>query len=197
MSSDSATRASLLLRIRDPRDTIAWSEFVELYAPLIHAYGLRRGLQDADAADLAQNVLRCVMRSVAAFHYDPARGSFRGWLLQITRNELCKLCNRQSRQTAGTGDTQIQRALAERPDPVGEEDAWDHDYQWNLFQWAANRVRAEFRAATWQAFWLTAVSGREAAQVAAELGISVGAVYIARSRVTTRIRQQIHLIEST
>jgi RNA polymerase sigma factor (sigma-70 family) len=194
MTSESATRASLLLRIRDPRDRIAWGEFVALYAPLIHAYGMRRGLQDADAADLAQDVLRLVNRSAAKFDYDPARGTFRGWLLTVTRNELRKLCGRKARQAVGTGDTQMQNVLAEQPGHA-DDTAWDRDYQWNLFEWAAARIRPEFREASWQAFWQTAVSGREVSEVAAELGISVGAVYIARSRITTRIRQEIQAVE--
>jgi RNA polymerase sigma-70 factor (ECF subfamily) len=194
MTSASATRASLLLRIRDPRDRIAWGEFVALYAPLIHAYGMRRGLQDADAADLAQDVLRAVNRSAATFDYDPSRGSFRGWLLTVTRNELRKLCGRKARQAVGTGDTQIHSALAQQPGHA-DDTTWDHDYQWNLFEWAAARVRPEFREASWQAFWQTAVSGREVSEVAGELGISVGAVYIARSRITTRIRQEIQAVE--
>jgi RNA polymerase sigma-70 factor (ECF subfamily) len=195
MDSIATTRASLLLRIRDPRDRIAWGEFVELYAPLIHAYGMHHGLQDADAADLAQEVLRRVARSAADFEYDPARGSFRGWLFTVTRNELSKLVVRGAKKTKGSGDTAMHDVLAQQPDKSRDEEEWDREYQWTLFHWAAERVRAEFREATWQAFWLTAVGGREAGDVAGELNISVGAVYIARSRVTARIRQEIQAVE--
>jgi RNA polymerase sigma factor (sigma-70 family) len=195
MDSIATTRASLLLRIRDPRDRIAWGEFVELYAPLIHAYGMRHGLQDADAADLAQEVLRRVARSAAKFEYDPTRGTFRGWLFTVTRNELSKLAVRNARKAKGTGDTAVHAVLEQHPDKAPDEQEWDREYQWNLFHWGAERVRHEFRDATWQAFWLTAVSGREAAEVARELNVSVGAVYIARSRVTARIRQEIQSVE--
>src|SRR5262245_27757872 len=156
MSSSPSTRVSLLIRIRDPKDRIAWGEFVQLYAPLIHAYGLHRGLQDADAADLAQDVLRCIARSAPDFQYDPAKGSFRGWLLTVTRNELPKMGSRKTRQADGTGDTEVRQLLEQQPDPAGDEDYWDREYQWNLFQWAAERVRGEFRESTWQAFWRTA-----------------------------------------
>ena len=195
MDSIATTRASLLLRIRDPRDRIAWGEFVELYAPLIHAYGMHHGLQDADAADLAQEVLRRVARSAAGFEYDPSRGSFRGWLFTVTRNELSKLVERGAKKAKGSGDTAMHEVLAQQPDKSRDEEEWDREYQWNLFHWAAERVRAEFREATWQAFWLTAVGGREASEVARELNISGGAVYIARSRVTARIRQEIQAVE--
>ncbi len=174
---------------------IAWGEFVELYAPLVHAYGMKHGLQDADAADLAQEVLRRVARSAAEFEYDPARGRFRGWLFTVTRNELSKLVVRNAKKAKGSGDTQVHEVLAQQPERAPDEQEWDREYQWTVFHWAAERVRQEFREATWQAFWLTAVGGREAADVARELNVSVGAVYIARSRVTARIRQEIQTVE--
>lgn len=190
-----ATRASLLLSIRDPKDRLAWGEFVQLYAPLLHAYGQRRGLQDSDAADLTQEVLRCLARSAPGFCYDPARGSFRGWLLAIARNALRKMAARNARQAGGTGDTEVRRILEQQPDSVADQDHWDREYQWNLFQWAAQKVRPEFRESTWQAFWLTAVDGEDVDRVAARLRVSAGAVYVARSRVTTRIRQAIQAVE--
>jgi RNA polymerase sigma-70 factor (ECF subfamily) len=184
----------LLLRIRDPKDRLAWGEFVQLYAPLIHAYGLRRGLQDSDAADLTQEVLHRVARASAGFEYDPAKGTFRGWLLTITLNELRKLVARQARQASGAGDTDVLRLLEQQED-AADEDAWQREYQWNLFQWAANKVRGDFREPTWQAFWRTAVLAHDTEAVARDLGLSAGAVYVARSRVTARIRQEIEAIE--
>ena len=189
------TRASLLLRIRNPHDERAWSEFVRLYAPLIHAYGMKHGLQDADAADLAQDTLRNVLRAIPEFVYDPGRGSFRGWLCTIARNEIRRFAHRRAKQTDGTGDSNVRAILDEQPDREPHPAEWDHEYRLNLFRWAAERVRAEFRASTWQAFWRTAVGGADAAAVAAELGLTVGAVYIARSRVTARIRQEIQTVE--
>ena len=194
MPSSSPTRASLLLRIRDSQDRLAWGEFVRVYAPLVHAYGRRRGLQDSDAADLTQEVLHRVSRASAGFEYDPAKGSFRGWLLAVTRNELRKLAARNARQATGAGDTDVHRFLEQEAD-ASDEDAWRREYRWNLFQWAANKVRGEFRDPTWQAFWRTAVLANAIDQVARDLGISPGAVYVARSRVTARIRQEIEAVE--
>jgi RNA polymerase sigma factor (sigma-70 family) len=189
------TRASLLLRIRDPHDGLAWGEFVRLYAPLLHAYAMKNGLQDADAADLAQDTLRNVLRAAPEFVYDPGRGSFRGWLFAVARNEVRRFVNRRARQVVGTGDSDVRAVLDEHPDREGDPDEWDHEYRLNLFLWAAERVRVEFRENTWQAFWRTAVGGEDAAAVAAELGLTVGAVYIARSRVTARIRQEVQAVE--
>jgi RNA polymerase sigma factor (sigma-70 family) len=191
MSSPSITRASLLLRIRDPADRIAWDDFVQLYAPLIHAYGLHRGLQDADSADLVQEVLRRVARAIPRFEYDRSRGSFRGWLLTVTRNELRKIAGRKNHEARGSGDTQVRGVLEQQPETSEPDADWDREYRWSQFQWAAERVKPEFREATWTAFWLTVVEGREIEHVARELKVSVGAVYIARSRVIARIRQEI------
>jgi RNA polymerase sigma-70 factor (ECF subfamily) len=195
MSSPSVTRASLLLRIRDPQDRLAWGEFVELYAPLIHGYGMHHGLQDADAADLVQEVLRRVSRSAARFEYDRSRGSFRGWLLTVTRNEVRKMAGRRLRQPLGSGDTQVREVLEQHPETVEADAQWDREYQRNLFLWAAERVKSSFREATWQAFWLTVVEGAEIESVARQLKLSPGAVYIARSRVTARIRQEVLAVE--
>ena len=194
MNSSLATHASLLFRIRDPHDRMAWGEFVTLYAPLIHAYGRRHGLQDSDAADVTQEVLARVARAAGRFEYDPARGSFRGWLLTVARNEVRKLAARQSRQVSGTGDSDARQFLEQQPD-TRDEEIWQRDYQWNLFLWAADKVRVEFREATWQAFWRTAVLAEDIDQVAQDLQLTAGAVYVARSRVTTRIRQEIRAVE--
>jgi RNA polymerase sigma factor (sigma-70 family) len=179
------------LRIRDPGDRMAWADFVQLYAPLIHAYGLHRGLQDADAADLVQEVLRRVSRAISKFEYDRQRGSFRGWLLTVTRNELRKIASRKGGQARGSGDTQVQGLLEQQKANDDADAQWDREYRWNLFLWAAERVRPEFREATWKAFWRTVVEGEPCERVAEEIQLSVGAVYIARSRVTARIRQEI------
>ena len=191
MSAPSVTRASLLVRIRDPRDRIAWTEFVRLYAPLLHGYALKNGLQDADAADLAQDVLMQVVRSAAGFEYDRSRGTFRGWLLTVARNAIRKAGVRRHKQAAGTGDSHVQGLLAEQPERGGDDAEWDREYRWNLFQWAARRVQVEFREATWNAFWRTVVEGKSIDVVAAELGVSSGAIYVARSRAMARIRQEI------
>ena len=189
------TRASLLLRIRDPHDGLAWSEFVRLYAPLLHAYGMKNGLQDADAADLAQDTLRNVLSAAPEFVYDTGRGSFRGWLFTVARNEIRRFGQKRAKQAVASGDSDVRELLAEQPARECDPAEWDHEYRLNLFHWAAERVKVEFRDTTWQAFWRTAVGGEDVNAVAAESGLTVGAVYIARSRVTARIRQEIQAVE--
>lgn len=189
------TRASLLLRIRDPKDNLAWSEFVRLYAPLLHSYAMRRGLQDADAADLAQDTLGNVLRAVPEFRYDPAKGSFRGWLLTIARNQIRKFAQRRAKLATGSGDSDVRDMLEAHPEPAEDEQTWEREYQLHLFHWASKRVQAEFRDATWQAFWRTVVLNQAVNLVAGELAMTAGAVYIARSRVTARILKEIASVE--
>lgn len=194
MSKSPPTRPSLLARLNDPGDRLAWPEFVAVYGPLVYAYGRHRGLQDADASDLVQEVLRSVASAAGGFVYDPARGSFRGWLLTITRNALGRLRRQQSDRAAGAGGTAHLALLAEQPDDR-DDDVWEREHRDRLFGWAADRVRGKVQAATWEAFWKTAVEQREPEAVARELGLSTGAVYIARSRVLARIREAIAALE--
>jgi RNA polymerase sigma factor (sigma-70 family) len=192
MRENPETSSSLLVRIRDAGDRDAWRQFVDLYGPVIYRYARKRGMQDADAADLTQTVLQAVSGAVQRLEYDPQRGSFRGWLFGIARNHLHKLQDRLRRGPRGSGDTSGQDLLNEQPARGdGEEAVWDQEYKRQRFRWAAERVRGEFAENSWQAFWRTAVEGRPAAQVGRALDMTVGAVYTARSRVLARIRQEI------
>jgi RNA polymerase sigma-70 factor (ECF subfamily) len=195
MIDSPTTQVSLLVRIRDRADSDAWSEFVDLYAPLVYGLARRHGLQDADAADLTQDVLRTVVRVAPSFTYDPARGSFRGWLFTVTRNQLRKATQARQRRVDASGDEDERRLLEEHPAAEGAEAAWEQEYRSRLFAWAAQKVQPGFQRSTWYAFWETAVRERDPQEVAADLGITVGAVYIARSRVLARLREQIRQVE--
>ncbi|HWG45899.1 MAG TPA: sigma-70 family RNA polymerase sigma factor [Gemmataceae bacterium] len=189
MPEEPVTRPSLLVRLRDHRDNQAWGEFVELYAPLIYTYARKRGLQDADAADLTQNCLRQVAAHVGRLEYDPRRGSFRAWLFTIVRNRLRNFQQQPRRLYQGSGDSQVQRALentmAPETDEAGE---WEREYRLSLLAWAAEQVRPQIQETTWQAFWQTTVESKSGKEVAQALGLTVAAVYLAKSRVVARLR---------
>jgi RNA polymerase sigma-70 factor (ECF subfamily) len=192
MGEPPTTHVSLLVRIRDAGDREAWARFVEVYAPLVYGFARRHGLQDADAADLTQEVLRAVAAAAGRLDYDPRRGAIRGWLFTIVRRKLLNF-RAARRHAPGTG---AQDLLDQLPAHKDEQAAlWDQEYDQRLFAWAADQVRGGFQEATWQAFWQTAVEGKSPRKAAAALGLSVGAVYIARSRVLARLKAQIQEIQ--
>ncbi len=196
MTDSPATRQSLLVRLRNPRDEQAWAEFVAIYAPLIDRVARANGLQSADAADLAQEVFRAVAGAIDRFDPDPARGSFRSWLFRIARNLMVNLLAARRIRPQATGDSDVQEMLERVLAPDGAETAFfDLEYRRRVFVWAADQVRGEFRQSTWQAFWLTAVEGQAPRDAAQASGISVGAVYIARSRVMARLKSIIEQVE--
>jgi RNA polymerase sigma-70 factor (ECF subfamily) len=188
------TRASLLLRLRDPRDEAAWEEFVRLYAPLVYGYARRQGLQDADAADLTQDVLRAVAGAVGRLEYDPARGSFRNWLFTVVRRKLSNWRRDRKHRPHGSGDAAAQEALEQCPAPENGEAGWEDEWPRRLFAWACAQARRGVTAATWQAFWRTTVDGQTVKQVARDLGMSAGAVYLARSRVVARLKELVQSV---
>lgn len=192
-TSDSpVTRASLLVRLRDRTDQVAWSEFVDLYSPVIYGFARKRGLQDADAADLMQDVLRSVSNAIERLDYDPKQGSFRGWLFTITRNKVFNHLSARKGKARGTGDTGAHAQLASYPDQSPDLDAaWEQDYQRQLASLALNEIRSEFQPKTWEAFWRTAVDGEGASEVARRLSMSAGAVYVAKSRVLARLKDEV------
>jgi RNA polymerase sigma factor (sigma-70 family) len=197
MAESVITRPSLLARIKNTGDRQAWAEFVDIYAPMIYGFAQKQGLQEADAADLTQEVLGAVARSAARLDYDPKRGTFRGWLFRVVRNELCDFGTARKRNRPGSGDTAIKRRLEEEPAPSADEVAdWERQYERQLFALACEHVRRDFQESTWQAFWLTAIHGKSGKEVAGVLDMSTAAVYLAKRRVTERLRQQIDYLRA-
>jgi RNA polymerase sigma-70 factor (ECF subfamily) len=191
------TRASLLVRLRDPQDEAAWAQFVDLYVPLIYGYARKQGLQDADAADLSQEVLRAVTGAVGRLEYDPARGSFRNWLFTVVRHKLASWRAAPGNRVRGSGDSDTHRLLEQCPAPDGSEGEWLAEWERRRFAWACEQVRRNVTDVTWQAFWRTAVEGQPGKQVAADLGLSVAAVYLARSRVLARLKELIRSVQES
>jgi RNA polymerase sigma-70 factor (ECF subfamily) len=180
------TPVSLLERLRQPSEQEAWRRFVSLYTPLLYSWGRQAGLQDQDAADLVQDVLLTLVRKLPEFTYNPHR-SFRAWLKTVAFNQWRN--DRKRRQTQPTAAGAA--ALADLPAPDDLGSLCDAEYNRHLAARALALMRAEFQPLTWQACWEFAVCGRPAAEVAAQLGISENAVYIAKCRVLRRLRQEL------
>jgi RNA polymerase sigma factor (sigma-70 family) len=188
------TRASLLVRLRDPLDAAAWRQFVTLYGPLIYGYARKQGLQEADAADLSQDVLVAVAGTVGRLDYDPVRGRFRNWLFTVVRRKLANWRRaRRSRVDGGNNPTH-ERVLDQCAAPEDTEADWEGEWEQRIFVWACEEIRPDVTATTWQAFWRTAIDDRAGKDVAADLGLSVAAVYRARCRVLARLKDLIRSV---
>ncbi len=190
------TQPSLLVRIRDAGDAEAWQRFVRLYAPLVYGFARKRGLQDCDASDLTQDVLRSVAAAAGRFQYDPRRGTFHSWLFTVVSNKLRDFRARQGRQSQASGDTQVQHRLEEQAAPAPEDTSfWNEEYERQLLARALEIVRHGFQELTWKAFCQTALEGKKAKATAQELGISVASVYMAKSRVMAQLREEIRRLQ--
>ncbi|GAB5403200.1 MAG: sigma-70 family RNA polymerase sigma factor [Aureliella sp.] len=194
MNFANTTRVSLIYRLRDHQDSEAWDAFVDLYGPLIYRFGRYKGMQDADSADLAQDVLREVAKAMTGFDYDPAIGRFRNWLFLVTRRTLARRLRSKSRTPVAIGDTAFLKQLGDLPEDSSDEQ-WELEYRRRLFQWALEEVKPEFNRKTWEAFRRTAIGSEKPAKVADELSMKVGTVYVSKNRVVRRIREKIRTVD--
>lgn len=185
------TRPSLLLRIRDPHDAKTWRLFVEIYGPLVYRHCRGRGLQDADAAEVAQEVLLQVSQSIRGFEYRPEQGRFRSWLGVVTRHKIHRLL--RSRAGRNSGSLDEMGSLAALPS-LEQDTSWAEEFNAHVFRAALARVRPCFEAATWRAFELVWLEDQPALDVARVLGQNIGWVYQSKSRVLRRLREEVQLL---
>jgi RNA polymerase sigma factor (sigma-70 family) len=157
------TRPSLLVRIRDRQDVESWRTFVELYTPPVLRYCRMRGLQDADAADVTQEVLAQVARSMHSFGYQPERGRFRDWLGTITRRMVSRHLTKKNLGTTGTGGDRAPQAFENLTD-IEADAEWTAEFNAQILRVALDRVRPLFAAATWKAFASTWLENRSAVE---------------------------------
>lgn len=189
------TRQTLLLRLRDTSDQAAWNEFSQLYGPLIRRVAIRRGLQEADAADTSQRVLLSVARVISDIEWRP-EGSFRAWLSRVTTNAALNLLERDGKHQGIGGDEII--ALFDRvPAPSDElSSIWRLERQLQVFRQAAKKVSVSVSQENWSVFMRTTVAGEDIPTVANDTGKSIGSIYALRCRLMRSIREEVKRIES-
>jgi RNA polymerase sigma-70 factor (ECF subfamily) len=184
-----ATRPSLLIRIADPKDSVAWAEFVAIYEPVLERVAKARGLQADDAKELAQEVLITVMHSISRFEISPRVGSFRRWLATIVGNKIHDFFRAANRHTEVGSRSRVDlHGLKDESLPdIDEqlESQWRHQ----MFAEAVDAIRNTVEGETWLAFWRTSIDLVPAEEVAQELGVSIGNIYVARSRVISKLRK--------
>lgn len=217
--SSSGTSRSLIERVRGD-DRAAWDRLVSLYAPLVAHWCRRRRLPDDDMPDVFQEVFQAVAGHIAAFRNDRRQDTFRGWLRIITLNKVHDHFRKQKREPRAIGGSEALQRFARVPAPPAADDlaldptgsiavgaelpaaepmsaaeqspaAEEAALERQLFQRGLELIRGEFEPRTWQAFWRTAVDGRAAKDVGADLSMSPGAVRVAKSRVLQRLREEI------
>lgn len=191
-----STRHSLLVRIKDSSDTEAWSQFVDLYGPLLFRFGKKKGLQEADAADMMQDALQRVSQSISKFEYNPNLGRFRSWLFLIASQCISNQLKKRSRQPIGSADSGVARMIEQTPSEE-DEAVWENEYRQYILNWAMEQIQDQFSDSTWTAFFQTALEHKSADEVAGSLNMSVGAVYIAKSRVTKRLKEKVASIDES
>lgn len=193
---DSTTSLTLLGRLRrDPGDQGAWNAFVDRYGPRVYAWCRRWQLQEADASDVTQNVMLELARQMGSFEYRP-EGSFRSWLKTIAFRAWRDFLAARKRVPADGYDA----VLDQLADPGAADDLvrrLDEECERETLEVAMTNVQLRVQPHTWRAFTLTAIEGRSGAEVAAELGMQVGAVWVARSKVQRFLRDEVRRLEGT
>jgi RNA polymerase sigma-70 factor (ECF subfamily) len=196
VSQSPQTRVTLIARLKDTQDQEAWREFTAIYEPLVFGVARESGLQEADARDVCQQVLEAVSKDVERWQPDGKEASFRRWLFRIARHRVLKLLEQQSRRGVGKGGTTAQAAIEAVADAREDLSAvLERKYREQLLLKAAELIRSEFKETTWQAFWRTCIEGQPITKVAADLGLSLGSVYVARSRIISRLQEKVQAME--
>jgi RNA polymerase sigma-70 factor (ECF subfamily) len=188
----SETSLSLLDRLRLQPDKESWQQLVDVYTPLIQAWLRRHGVATADAEDLTQEVMTVVVREIPTFKHNQQPGAFRSWLRTIAVNRLRVLWRSRHMRPVATGGSDFLKMLDELEDPDSDlSRLWDQQHDHHVARRLMELVKPQFEPATWQAFRRVVLDGVKAAVAAAELNISVNAVLLAKSRVLSRLRQEI------
>ncbi len=200
LGSTLATRPTLLFRIRDWQDGESWEEFHRLYRRLIYGRACRAGLGHADAEDVAQDVLKRVAETIRDFEYDPQRGSFRGWLMQLTQWRIADKISRRPKAEAqlpqrsdheGDGTATVERL----PAPANEDDEWDREWQLHLLAAAAERLARRVKPQHFQVFDLYVQQQWSVLEVSKELGINPASVYLIGHRLTKQLKVEVEKLQ--
>lgn len=191
------TRDSLLVQVRSPGNREAWDQFVQIYRPVIYRLARSRGLQDADAQDLAQQVLIAVASAIGTWEKSDVQVRFRHWLRRVARNAIVNALSRRPYDRA-VGGSSAQSFLEDQHGDSPQSDVEiELEYRRELYLRAARKVRVGVEPETWRAFELTVIQEMNMDQAALALNKSIGAIYVARSRIMQRLREIIRELEES
>lgn len=196
------TRASLLGRLRDLEDSDSWRDFFETYWRLIYTVARRAGLSDDAAQEVVQETVIAAARKLPEFRYDPAKGSFKQWLLLVTRRRIQDRLRKAYRSlpVAEGSPEEIARRTEALPGPEPPPDAqidaaWEHEWQENLFHAALARVRKKANPKSYQVFDYCVLQGLPAGRAAKLLGLNAAQIYLARHRISAAVKRAVRALE--
>jgi len=183
---DAETPASLVLRIRDQDDQVAWKTFVDVYSPMIYGFCRMKGLQASDAADVSQEALIRIAKAVRTLEYDRSKGLFRDWIATIVHNEIRRHVRRANTNPATIQEQDI------ASDGVSPE--WNEHFQRHIFETALQRCQQHFAKETWKLFEHSWLNKQSVEQVAQTFNVGPDKIYVARSRVLKRLKHEVAVL---
>lgn len=179
------TRASLLIRIKDPRDTEAWAQFHDLYAPLIYRYARERGLGREDAEDVRSKCYEAIVRQIKTFDYEKAKGGFKAWLRTIVNRRVVDLSRKRRPQQAKS--TQMRQLSSDEPQP---DEIWEEQWKLQHLRYCVELIRKRTSARNFEIFSMAVLDGIPVKEVCDALGIAPDQVYKAKARILRRVREE-------
>lgn len=183
------TRKSLIIRLKNEQNESAWRDFVCTYEAFLNRLVSRHGVPQRHIPDVTQQILMVIAKSVDGWQDDGNPASFRRWLGSVSRNVVLRFMTRERKQAGGVGGSDVLTALGAVESPPDQEQI--QRYRYELILWAAEQVRHDFLDSSWRAFWFTVIEQRSVEEVARELGVSPGSIYMSRSRIMSRIREKV------
>lgn len=177
------TRASLLVRIKDPNADDAWSEFHDLYAPLIYRYARRRGLSRDDADDVRSECYKAIVQQIRTFDYDRAKGGFKAWLRTMVDRRVIDLFRKKREQQANSGDLRKLEATHLSPEHI-----WEREWTDQHLKHCVEQLRGEVSRTTFEAFSIVVIQGRPVTEACDALGMNANQIYKAKTRMLHRVR---------
>lgn len=187
------TRASLLLRLRNPADQPAWREFDSIYRPMLGRMVRKAGLHDADAEDVVQHCMASIHQHIQGFEYDPSKGKFKSWLRTLVNNRIRNLRRARAHVAAETGDFERPQEREPLPEQVFE-DLWLQEH----LRFALSQIREEVEPTTFEAYQRYVVNGERVNEVCERLGMNANQLYAIKFRVTRILQQKVaELVDGT
>jgi RNA polymerase sigma factor (sigma-70 family) len=196
------TRQSLLSRLKNWEDGDSWQEFFNRYWRLIYGVAIKSGLTEVEAQEVVQETIISVSKKIPAFKYDPALGSFKGWLLHMTRwriNDQLRKRQRESGPITRPSEQVGRTAVIERiPDPAASclDTVWDQEWQNNLLEMAVEKVKRQVKPKQYQIFDLYVVKKWPMDKIVSTLGVNMGQIYLAKHRISALIKKEVKSLEA-